>query len=279
MKTCISAKEELLNNNRSLWNSWTKINAKSSFYDLEGFKINKNSLKNIELKEMGSVEGKTLLHLQCHFGLDTLSWANKGAKVTGVDFSDEAIKLANDLSNQLNIPAKFICSDIFELSKKLDQKFDIVFTSYGVLTWLHNLNIWGKTISHFLKPGGTFYIIEFHPFVNMLNDDWTEFSEPYFYKGNSICSTQNGSYADTNEQFVHLAYEWPHSMSEIVCSLRQAGLVLEHLNEFSYSSFNCFPNLEEYAPDQYVLKGKKDSMPLMFSIKATYMPELIKNSN
>ncbi len=275
MTTNFLTKDELLKNNRSLWNSWTKINAKSTFYDLEGFKSNKNSLKNIEIKEMGSVHGKTLLHLQCHFGLDTLSWANKGAKVTGVDFSDEGIKLAKELSDQLNIPAHFICSDIFELPMLLEQKFDIVYTSYGVLTWLHNLNTWGKTIAHFLKPGGTFYIIEFHPFINMLNSEWTEFSEPYFYKGNSICSVESGSYADTNEKFIHSAYEWPHSMSEIICSLRQAGLLIEYLNEFPYSSFNCFPNLVEYGPDQYVLKDKQDSLPLMFSIKATYIPELL----
>ena len=143
----------------------------------------KSSLKFIEVEELGDVKGKSMLHLQCHFGQDSLSWARMGAKVTGVDFSDQAISTANLLRDELKLDAKFICSNVYDLQSKLDQKFDIVFTSYGTIGWLPDLSKWGKLISHYLKPGGTFHIVEFHTFVWMFDDDFTEFKYSYFNQG------------------------------------------------------------------------------------------------
>lgn len=254
--------------NRKMWDSWTGLHEKSDFYNVEDFKSSRNSLKPIEIEEVGDVSGKSMLHLQCHFGLDSLSWAAKGCQVTGVDFSQSATKLATALSKELNIPAQFICSDIFDLPNKLDQQFDIVFTSYGVLNWLSDLNKWAETIARFQKPSGLFYIIEFHPLVGMLNDNG-EFEFAYFNNKNPERFVQQGSYAAPKTDLSHESFEWAHGLGEIVTALLQAGLRIEYLHEFPFSSYNCYPFLEEKSPDQYVLKNKSNSMPLMFSIKAS----------
>ncbi|MGD8307202.1 MAG: class I SAM-dependent methyltransferase, partial [Ignavibacteria bacterium] len=148
--------------NRKAWNNKTPYHLKSTLYDLEGFKKGNTSLKFIELAELGNVINKSMLHLQCHFGQDSLSWQRLGAQVTGIDFSEEAINTAKSLNEELNLNAKFICSNIYDLEKHLDEKFDIVFTSYGTIGWLPDLNEWGRLVSHYLKSGGVFYIVEFH---------------------------------------------------------------------------------------------------------------------
>lgn len=142
-----------------------------SFYNVDEFKKGKITLKDIELAELGDVKNKSLLHLQCHFGLDTLSWARLGAEVTGVDFSEEAIEYAKRLSQELDIPARFICSNIYDTIELITDKFDIVFTSYGVLCWLPDLVEWAEIISHFLRCGGIFYIVEFHPVNNIFDNE------------------------------------------------------------------------------------------------------------
>src|SRR5881398_394689 len=135
--------------NRANWDAWAAINAASANYDVAGFKAGKLSLNRIEREELGEVAGKSLLHLQCHFGLDTLSWARLGARVTGVDFSDQAIQLARTISKDVGIDANFICANIYDLPVAFPPaaEFDIVFTSYGAIGWLPDLHVWGQLIA------------------------------------------------------------------------------------------------------------------------------------
>ncbi|MEZ4860994.1 MAG: methyltransferase domain-containing protein [Caldilineaceae bacterium] len=142
--------------NQQLWNAWTPLHEQSPRYRLAEFKAGVSTLRPVERAELTDVAGKSLLHLQCHFGLDTLSWARAGATVTGVDLSDRSIELARALSTEVNIPAIFVCADLLHLPNRLTGQFDIVFTSYGVLNWLHDLKAWATVITHFLKPGGFF---------------------------------------------------------------------------------------------------------------------------
>jgi len=193
--------DEYLRNNRELWNEITPIHAQSKFYDVEGFKKGSSSmLYPVEFEEMGDVSGKSLLHLQCHFGMDTLSWARLGAKVTGVDFSDKSIDLARSLSDELGIEADFVCCNIYDLPAKLSERFDIVYTSGGVLCWLPDLKKWAEIISHFLKPGGFFYILEGHPFSCVFDDspDATELKVkyPYFHGPEPDKWEPEGDYAE-----------------------------------------------------------------------------------
>ena len=132
---------------------------------MDGFKAGRITLNDVEREEVGPVSGKSLLHLQCHFGMDTMSWARLGAEATGVDFSDAAIDLARSLNDELGLSARFLCSNVYDLPGALDEQFDIVFTSHGVLCWLPDLDGWAGVIDNHLKPGGLFYIIDGHPFM------------------------------------------------------------------------------------------------------------------
>ena len=256
--------------NRQLWDRWTKLHAASAFYDVDGFKEGNSTLMPVELEELGDVAGKTLLHLQCHFGLDTLSWARAGAVVTGVDFSPDAIEMARSLSDELDIPATFLCADIYDLPETPETQFDIVFTSYGVLTWLPDLDRWAQLIARYLKPGGTFYIVEFHPLISMLDDDGERITYPYFRTDEPLRFEGEGSYAASDDGVTQTAYEWPHGLGEIVTALLAAGLRLDYLPEFPFSPYHFPPYLEEAEPGRYVWKDRSVTVPLLFSIRAVH---------
>ena len=259
--------------NLKLWNELTAIHKHSASYDLKGFKSGKSTLKSIELEEMGDVKGKSILHLQCHFGLDTLCWARMGAAVTGVDFSDKAIALAKSLSQELKIDANFICTDTYELPKILKGQFDFIFTSYGVLCWLPNLKDWGSVIAHFLKPKGIFYIVELHPFGYIFDDDRDATSLKvrcsYFHSPQPKKWEPDGSYADRKAKVTHPSYEWTHTMSDIINAIISCGLKIEFIHEFPYSVVSTFPFMEKGEDGWWRLKGKARTIPLMFSLKAT----------
>ncbi len=254
--------------NKKWWDEITPVHSKSKLYDLKSFKKGKSSLQATELKEVGPVLGKTLLHLMCHFGMDTLSWVREGAVATGVDFSKDSIKLAKKLSKEISLPATFICSDIYDLPNVLHKKFDIVFASYGVLLWLSSIKKWAKIISHYLKPGGVFYIIDTHPFTNMLSYDF-EIYYKYFKKGPYL-DDSSGTFTDWNEDIKGLTYDWSYTLSDVINALVNEGLKIEYVHEFPFTMYDQFPGfMEQNKKGQYVLKNKKLQIPLLFSLKAT----------
>lgn len=254
--------------NKNWWNKVTPIHATSKLYNLKSFKKGKSSLQSIETEEIGDVKGKTLLHLLCHFGMDTLSFARNGAIVTGVDLSDNSIKLAKKLSKDINVPATFICSDIYKLPNVLDKKYDIIFASYGTLCWLSNIHKWVKIIDHFLKKGGTFYIVELHPFTNILSCDF-EMMYNYFDKEPNIDDSP-GTYADWNANIKGDTYLWNHTLSEMINAIIAQGLKLEFIHEFPFTMYDQFPGfMKKNAKGHYVLKNKNVQIPLLFSLKAT----------
>ena len=266
--------DEFLKANLGLWNEWTEIHETSAFYDLEGFRAGHSSLRPIERDELGEVTGKRLLHLQCHFGLDTLSWARLGATVTGVDFSSKAIELARSLAAELDLPATFVQSTIEELDGNLSGDFDIVFTSYGAIEWLADLESWARTIAHFLVPGGTFYMVELHPLARAL-DDLDAHPElrvvgPYFPASRPRRLRIHGSYADPDAHIENdVAYGWSHSFAEILNSLIGAGLRLEYLHEFPCSAVPFSRSMKRAADGWYFLPGGRRDVPFLFSLKAT----------
>lgn len=255
--------------NKSLWNAWAAINHKSAFYDVESFKAGASSLTPLEIGEVGDVEGKSLLHLQCHFGMDTLSWARRGARVTGVDFSEEAIELARSLSRETHIEADFICSDIYKLPQALGGNFDIVFTSYGVLGWLADLDGWAEIIARYLKPGGMFYIVEFHPVLLILDEETgSSFKYPYFPSAEPLLVIEKGSYADQQVDFTADSYQWIYTLSSVINALISAGLSIEFVREFPYSAYSIFPFMQEESEKRWVIRDRPDTLPMMFSIRA-----------
>ena len=265
--------EEYFAANMKRWNERVAINAQSKFYDLESFLKGKTSLLPVELKELGDeVNNKTLLHLQCHFGMDTLSWARKGAIVTGVDFADKAIELAKDLSEKLNIPAKFIKANIYDLPKIITETFDIVFTSYGVLCWLPDIKKWAETIDHCLKPGGTFYIIESHPFGFLVDETYEERFQtgyPYFTEGKAMRYEDENNPIDSSKKLENkTSFEWIHTLSSIINSLIDVGLQIEFIHEFPYCFFNFHPDMIKKEDGYWHYQNKLFNVPMIFSLKA-----------
>lgn len=263
--------DEYFQANQKLWDQWTSEHEKSPFYDLAGFRAGKDRLHSIELSELGDVSGKSLLHLQCHFGMDTLAWARRGAIVTGVDFSASSIALARSLSQELNIPATFVCADIYQISDTLSGDFDIVFTSYGVLHWLRDLHQWGKIIAHFLKPDGIFYIVEDHPTFRMFTiEEETEIklANPYFFSETPGQVEMTGSYATDNKGETASFYIWNHGLGEVINALIDAGLTIEFLHEFPYAARAKFPFMEKGSDGWWRLPSQYTQIPFLFSLQA-----------
>ena len=260
--------DEHLASNRALWDEWAEINARSGFYNLEDFKRGGVRIRDYEIEEVGSVTGKTLLHLQCHFGIDSLSWARLGAKVTGIDFSERAIELATGLAAELGIDASFIRSNLYDLPHLADAEFDIVYTSRGVLCWLPRIRPWADVVARFVKPGGFFYITETHPILETYEDDFT-LKFPYWEHEEPSSFDIHGSYADpAAEVKTEKDYEWNHGLGEIVTALAQAGLRIEFLHEWPFLEWEV-PFLQKRDGRWWMPDELDGTMPLMYSLKAT----------
>ncbi|MCR4421409.1 MAG: class I SAM-dependent methyltransferase [Exilispira sp.] len=270
--------------NKYLWENKTGYHIESDFYNVDEFKKGKLSLLPIELNELKNavdeIKGKRMLHLQCHFGLDSLSWAKLGVDVTGVDFSNKSIEYAKKLSEETGILSKFICSDIYDLPEILNEKesFDIVFTSYGVLCWLHDLRKWANIISYYLKKGGLFYIVELHPFImifeNEQNTRELKVKFDYFHSDKPQNFISKGTYADRDAKIECISYEWSHSISDIINNLINAGLKIEFFNEHPFCCYDHFQFMKRREDGLWIFDREKlkeidlPELPFTFSILA-----------
>jgi SAM-dependent methyltransferase len=262
--------------NRVRWNEVTPIHARSAWYRLEEFKRGASTLDPIALAEVGEVSGQSLLHLQCHFGLDTMSWARLGARVTGVDLADDAIDLARRLSQELDIEARFVRANLYDLPAVLGDRFDIVFSSWGVLCWLPDLPSWAGVVANHLVPGGFFYLLDGHPLLNLFDDNQgvTELrvndrSGGYFHDPQPTWWPPGGDYADPTARTVSPSYEWRHSLGEIIGALTGAGLQIDFLHEHQVIESQHLPFLEQGPDRWWRLPLGHPAIPLSFSIKAT----------
>jgi SAM-dependent methyltransferase len=254
--------------NKATWNRKVGVNAESEMYKMEAFKAGETSLMSYELKALSDVNGKSLLHLQCHFGQDTLSWSRMGAQAIGVDLSNEAVKLAKQLNDDLNLDAKFVCCNVLDTSKYVSEMFDIVYTSYGVIGWLPDLKPWAKMIAERLKVGGTFHIVEFHPSLWMFDYVDGGFKMTYHYNRKGVIYGEyEGTYANQASKMVTREYTWNHGLSEVVNALIEAGLQIEYLNEYDESPYDVFPDLIK--SDNGMYKMKDQLFPMIFELKAT----------
>lgn len=263
----IDPEKDYLSLNRHSWNLRTEVHIGSEFYDMQAFLQGENTLNEIELPLLGDLRGLRVLHLQCHFGQDTLSLARLGAHVTGVDLSDRAIQEARLLAERLGIEADFVCCDLYALPEHLQGQFDVVFSSYGTIGWLPDLERWAQVVAHFLKPGGRFVFAEFHPVVWMFDDDIREVAYRYF-KGEAIVENEQGTYADRYADIAHTCVSWNHGLGEVLGSLLRQGLQLSHFQEYDYSPYNCFSGSVQVGPRRYRIGHMGDKLPLVYSLVA-----------
>lgn len=260
--------------NLARWEELALLHPETASYDVAGFRAGRNALKPIEIRELTDVVGRSLLHLMCHFGLDTLSWARMGARVTGVDWSANAIAVARALAADTGIDARFVQSNVYDLPASLGGTFDIVFTSYGVLGWLPDLRQWAEVIATFLAPGGRFYIVEAHPTAWLFDDapGATELrvAYPYFGDAGPVRTDSDGSYADRSAAVVNRTeYCWSHGLGEIVTALSDAGLRVQFLHEHRELPWQLLPFMTERGDGMWTLPGGQIAVPLAFSLLAT----------
>ena len=254
--------------NRDAWNKRVAAHLESDFYDLEGWKAGKTSLNDIELELLGDVKGKSILHLQCHFGQDSLSLARMGADVVGVDLSDKSIAAARKLNDELSLNVEFVESDVLELIGKIDRQFDLVFTSYGTIGWLPDLDRWAETIAHHLTPGGKLVFVEFHPVVWMFDDAFEKVEYRYF-KDEPIIETNKGTYTESKLEFEKKEISWNHGLAEVFKALENNGLILKSFDEFDYSPYNCFSGMKKLADRKFIIEKHGNKLPMVYSLTAT----------
>ncbi len=257
--------------NRGLWNEMARVHM-GAYPEVDLLRQGREILDEIELREIGDVRGKRLLHLQCHIGTDTLAWARHGAIVTGVDFSPVAIACAERLRDELGLEARFVETSVYDLRTVLSERFDIVYTSRGVLCWLRDLDAWGQLIADFLVPDGVFYMMESHPILNALEEESPgvlSFVYPYFHLPEPMRFEAGGpDYADPDHRLGHPSHEWVWGTGEILSALMRAGMQLELYNEYDRLFFRRYPSMTSEDGRWYRLPQYGGMVPLMFTLRA-----------
>jgi SAM-dependent methyltransferase len=270
--------ERELADNQKLWDAWTPIHTSGSFYNVDKFRGDRRDIRirQWEREEVGDVAGKTLLHVQCHFGLDTLSWARLGATVTGIDFSEAAVEFAGKLASETGLAnvSRFVVSGVYDLPERLaGETFDVVYTSRGAIGWLPDIDRWGEIVASFVKPGGVFYIHDAHPMLEVVDDKQILPNDLHlayeYWSGDVITDPVQGSYADPDANVgADSQHGWNHSMGEIVTSLARGGLRIEFLHEKRTVAWPV-GWLVKVANGQYGFPPDQvGTMPLMFSLRA-----------
>lgn len=259
---------EVFEANRKLWNARTPHHLTSRMYVVEGFVAGRNSLTAFELDLLGDVRGKNILHLQCHFGQDTLSLARMGASVTGLDISDAALNEARKLAARCGLKASWVLSNVIDHRPELDGRFDIVFTSYGTIGWLPDLEPWGANIRRYLKPGGRVVFVEFNPAVWMFDNDFTHVAYSYFNR-EVIVEEEQGTYAERSAPIKLASYGWNHDLGEVLSALLEVGLRIDRFTELDGSPHDSFAKTVKGPDGLYRIKGMEGKLPMVYGLSAT----------
>lgn len=264
--------DEYLEANRKNWDDRVPIHVRSEFYDVPGWLADERGPLPSELALVGDVTGKSLLQLQCHFGMETLQWARAGAIVTGLDFSQAAIDAARELATKAGLDTKstFVCSDVYEATEALrGQRFDVVYVTIGALCWLPDVRAWAKVVASALEPGGQFYLFEVHPFSACIDDDGMQVTYDYFQDSNAPMVIDDGTtYTDGGSIAHTTTFEWIHSLADIIQSLIDEGLVIDTLLEHDWTVFQQFPWLEKDADGIFQIPSGRPRIPLTFTLHA-----------
>ena len=263
--------------NRRSWDERAPLHVDSPLYDLDSIVAGRSTLHPFEPDELGPVEGCTLLHLQCHIGTDTLSWARRGASVTGLDFSAASIAAATDLAERCGLSARFIESDVYKAVSVLDETYDVVYTGLGALNWLNDITVWAEVIAQLVAPGGRFYLLEFHPLLFALSDEDLVFDPTYsyFHDPAGVCVDDDRDYADPTARLEEVrTVEWAHSLGDVVTALIDAGLEIRMLREHDVIGYDPWGTLERVPGEANLWRASADqpNVPFEYSILAPRPP-------
>jgi SAM-dependent methyltransferase len=280
-------RKELHEDNRRAWNAATLAHNSHKADQATFLREGGNTLFDTELELLGDIVGKSLVHLQCNSGQDSLCLARLGATVTGVDISDEAITFARQLSADAGIPASFVLADVYDwLAEAAQQaaRYDIVFSSYGALVWLSDIRAWTRGMAGILKPGGRVVVVEFHPFSMVFDWDWSH-KYPYFADGAPL-SYEHGvgdyvamagealtpsGFLEGTRDFVnpHPGHEFQWGIGEVVTALLDAGLAITALREYPYANAaRQFDRMRELPGKRMIPPVDVPNLPLMYGLVA-----------
>jgi len=259
--------------NLAWWNGVVETHVHSSDYLTQAFRAGGDTLHPIESAEIGNLRGKSLAHLQCHFGLDTLSLARRGAKVTGLDFAPNAIAAAQALAAEAKIDARFVQSNVYDAATALGDTYDIAFVTWGAIVWLPDLHRWARVVAEVLKPGGFLYLLEGHPMALSLVQKNAEDplipGWPYFEHAAPTVVDEEGTYANKQAKLAHTrTHEWAHPFQQIFGALIEAGLQIEMFHEHDRIAWQLWPCLEYDGNRMYRLPKDRMPLPLSFSLRA-----------
>ncbi|MEQ8867043.1 MAG: class I SAM-dependent methyltransferase [Thalassobaculum sp.] len=268
--------------NRVHWDELVGIHLGSSGpdgYNVEALKRGARPLHAIEEAELGPVDGLDVLHLQCHFGDDSLILAQRGARITGLDYSPAAVAAARGLAAEIGLDARFVEGNVYDAPSLIDGRFDLVFVTWGTICWLPDLPAWARVVAHFLKPGGRFYFCDAHPAARVFDDSaeaaalplgTLRVHYPYFHRAEPTANTASVDYADPEAEIRNQrTYEWEHSVSDVVNAVIGAGLRLDWLHEHDEIAWSLLPVLVPGAQGQYRWPdGFTPKLPLSLSLSA-----------
>ncbi|MFE6689738.1 class I SAM-dependent methyltransferase [Streptomyces sp. NPDC057743] len=261
--------------NRARWDERVPLHTASAYYDQDAFRRTRDVIRDFETEEVGDVTGRSLLHLQCHFGQDTLSWAHRGAaRVVGLDFSEPAVEAARELAVELGYGpdrAAFVTADVYDAAEAVpDPAYDIVYTGIGAVNWLPDLVGWAETAASLVAPGGFLYLAEFHPLGDVLDEETGSRVAHDYFRREAWDEETPGSYTDFGAQTVHnRGVEWQHSLGDVVSAVARAGLRLDFLHEHDMTLFPRFGVLRRGEDGYYRFPQDRPRIPLMYSLRAT----------
>ncbi|MGH8993928.1 MAG: class I SAM-dependent methyltransferase [Acidimicrobiia bacterium] len=268
METEGAGSDDWLEVNRANWDARVPIHVESRLYDIPTFVAGQDTLRAYEPGEVGDVRGKTLLHLQCHVGLDTLSWARRGATVTGLDFSQPALDVAASVAAEIRVPARFVVANVYDAAKVLEgETFDVVYISVGSLQFLPDLEQWGRVVAALVAPGGFCYVVDGHPFIHFVEDDGRTLRGDYFSR-DAILLDQ-GTYADPRAKLrSSVSVEWHHNTADVVTALGVAGLRVEFLHEHDWTWYQILPVSVQHEDGHWRFPDGGPRIPLAYSLRA-----------
>jgi SAM-dependent methyltransferase len=262
--------------NLANWNDRVPIHVSSDLYQIDELASDPDHLSSVVVFDrdyLGDVSGKTLLHTQCHFGNDTLSWAKLGATVTGIDFSAPALDVARDTATRLGVDARFVVSELYASPDLVNETFDFVYTGVGAICWLPDIARWAETMAAFTRPGGTFYMREGHPLMWALDyereDDLISITEHYFERETPSTWHEAETYAGEGTLEHHTIHSWNHGLGEIFTALIKAGFVIDLFEEHRFLDWQALPHMVEVDGVWLLPKNQRDLVPLMYSLRAT----------
>jgi len=263
--------------NKANWNDRAAIHFKDEAggYRVKEFLAGADTLHDIEDREIGDVAGKRIAHLQCHFGIDTLCLARRGASCVGLDFSPVALAAARELQAKTGLDARFVEGNVYDAQALIEGRFDMVYVTWGAINWLPDMARWAKVVSSLLKPGGRLYLLEGHPSLMTL-DEKTPGLQPGFDwrtpQDSPVIMNEDTTYTGDTATIAHTTtVEWIHPLSDIINGVIGAGLRLDWLHEHEHLAW-------QFAPIMVPAEGKRrmwqlpkgfPRLPLAFSIQAT----------